>query len=59
MYRGEGQGRKKFKIQPFSDINGNLRVVIGTVAFGMDVDSPVMRLVVHWVPLSDIESYTV
>ena len=32
-------------------------MVIGTIAFGMDLDSPNIRKVIHWGPSSDVESY--
>ena len=32
-------------------------MVIGTIAFGMGLDSPNVRRVIHWGPSSDIESY--
>ena len=35
----------------------NLRIVIGTVAFGMGIDCPDVRQVFHYGPPSDIESY--
>ena len=35
----------------------SLRVVIATIAFGMGVDCPDVRQVIHWGPPSDIEMY--
>ena len=35
----------------------NLRIIIGTVAFGMGIDCPNVRKVIHYGPPSDIESY--
>ena len=37
--------------------NGKLRVVIATIAFGMGLDCPDVRQVIHWGPSHDIESY--
>ena len=44
-------------IQNFTSREGCCRVVIGTIAFGMGLDSPNVRSVMHWGPSSDIESY--
>lgn len=44
-------------IRNFTSPQGCGRVVIGTIAFGMGLDSPNVRAVVHWGPSSDIESY--
>ena len=44
-------------IQNFTPLHGRCRVEIGTIAFGMGLDSPNVRKVVHWGPSSDIESY--
>ena len=40
-------------VQPMSP----LRIVIATIAFGMGVDTPNIRYVVHWGPPEDIEQY--
>lgn len=44
-------------IRNFTLPGGHCRVVIGTIAFGMGLDSPNVRKVIHWGPSSDIESY--
>lgn len=44
-------------IRNFTSPSGHCRVVIGTIAFGMGLDSPNVRKVIHWGPSSDIESY--
>ena len=44
-------------IQNFTSPHGCCRVVIGTIAFGMGLDSPNVRKVIHWGPSADIESY--
>ena len=41
----------------FSDINGKLRIVVATIAFGMGLDCPGVRKIIHWRPPSDLESY--
>lgn len=44
-------------IRNFTLPSGHCRVVIGTIAFGLGLDSPNVRKVIHWGPSSDIESY--
>jgi len=44
-------------IKNFTKPHGCCRVVIGMIAFGMGLDSPNVRKVIHWGPSSDIESY--
>ena len=46
-------GILKAFVQPTSP----LRIVIATVAFGMGVDTPNIRYVVHWGPTEDVEQY--
>ena len=40
---------------PQSD--GTLRVIVATIAFGMGLDCPNIRQVIHWGSSSDVESY--
>ena len=42
----------------YSDPNGTLRIVVATVAFGMGLDCPNVRRVIHWGASNDIEAYT-
>ncbi|XP_003391641.1 PREDICTED: ATP-dependent DNA helicase Q-like SIM [Amphimedon queenslandica] len=44
-------------VASFSSPNSRLRIVIATVAFGMGIDCPNIRQVIHWSPPSDIEAY--
>lgn len=44
-------------LSSFSSPNGRLRVVIGTIAFGMGIDCPNIRQIIHWNPPSDMEAY--
>ena len=44
-------------ISNFTQKNARLRVVIATVAFGMGLDSPNIRRIIHWGAPADIESY--
>ncbi len=41
----------------FCKVDGILRIVIATVAFGMGLNCPDIRRIIHWGPPSDIESY--
>ena len=44
-------------VTEFSKPDGTLRVMIGTIAFGMGLDCPDVRQVFHWGPSNDIASY--
>ena len=44
-------------VQIFTKETSGLRVVIATVAFGMGIDSPSVRQVIHLGPPTDLESY--
>ena len=44
-------------VKSFCDPSGNLRVVICTVAFGMGLDCPNVRNILHWGPSTDLEGY--
>ena len=44
-------------IESFTDPKGTVRIVVATVAFGMGLDTPNVRHVIHWGPPSDIELY--
>lgn len=44
-------------LRSFCDPKGILRVVVATIAFGMGLDCPNVRKVVHWGPSSDVELY--
>ena len=48
---------KESILHSIPDSDGTLRVIIATIAFGMGLDCPNIRRVVHWGPSSDIESY--
>ena len=48
---------KESILNSFSKPNGNLRIVIGTIAFGMGLDCPNVRQIVHWGPSSCMELY--
>ena len=44
-------------ISAFSKPEGTLRIIIGTIAFGMGIDCPDVRQIFHWGASNDIESY--
>lgn len=48
---------KEAIINSFSDPSSHLRIVIATIAFGMGIDCPNVRRVIHWGPSDDIEQY--
>ncbi|XP_003391313.1 PREDICTED: ATP-dependent DNA helicase Q1-like [Amphimedon queenslandica] len=48
---------KKKILHSFSYPNGQLRIVIATIAFGMGIDCPDVHRIIHWGPPSDLESY--
>ena len=41
----------------FTSPDGILRIVVATVAFGMGLDTPNVRHVIHWGPPEDVELY--
>lgn len=41
----------------FTQSDGSLRIVVAAVAFGMGLDVPNIRRVIHWGPARNIESY--
>ena len=48
---------KETIIKNFTTVDSPLRVVVGTIAFGMGLDCPDVRRVIHWGPPSDLEAY--
>jgi len=48
---------KKAILDTFPKRDSVLRVVVATIAFGMGLDCPNVRKVIHWGPSSDVESY--
>ena len=44
-------------LESFSNPDGMLRVVIATIAFGMGLDCPNVRRIIHWGPSNDVEAY--
>lgn len=44
-------------LQSFASSTSRLRIVFATIAFGMGVDIPNIRQIIHWSPPSDVETY--
>ena len=44
-------------IENFTSAEGSCRVLVGTIAFGMALNSLNVCNMIHWGPSSDIESY--
>ena len=44
-------------LKGFCDPYGILRIVVATVAFGLGLDCPNVRQVIHWGPPADVEEY--
>ena len=44
-------------VESFTNVDGVVRVVVATVAFGMGLDSPNVRSVIHWGPPDDLDMY--
>ncbi len=47
----------QFEIKEFTRNESVLCIVIATIAFGMGLNCPNIRRVIHWGPPGDIESY--
>lgn len=48
---------KEAILSAFTNAQSPLRIVVATIAFGMGLDCPNIRRVIHWGMSSDIESY--
>ena len=44
-------------LKMFVNPNGTLRIVFATIAFGMGLDCPNVRRVIHWGASNDVEAY--
>lgn len=50
-------GVKDAILDEFTKPDGSLRIVVATIAFGMGLDAPNVRCVIHWGPSRTIEAY--
>ena len=48
---------KKQIVKSFCDPNGRLRIVVSTVAFGMGLDCPNVKEIIHWGPSCELVNY--
>ena len=48
---------KETILELFCKSDSNIRIVVATIAFGMGLDCPNIRHVIHWGPSGDIEQY--
>jgi ATP-dependent DNA helicase RecQ len=53
-----GMGKEERAATQDAFIKDELKVIIATIAFGMGVDKPNVRLVAHWSPSRSLEAYT-
>lgn len=44
-------------LRSFPNPDSHLRIIIATIAFGMGLDCPNIRRIIHWAPPDDVESY--
>ncbi len=44
-------------LQSFPNPDSHLRIIVATIAFGMGLDCPNIRRIIHWAPPDDVESY--
>ena len=49
--------KKEEVVHSFSEVDGTLRIVIATTAFGMGIDCPDIRCIIHWGVPSNKEEY--
>ena len=58
IFTGSGDLEVKDDIlTQFTTPDGPLRIVVATIAFGMGLDAPNIRRVIHWGPARSIEAY--
>lgn len=58
MYtRASSNDMKKKVLSSFMTLNGTLRIVIATTAFGMGIDCPDIVSVIHYGPPASLEQY--
>ena len=50
--------RTKTKVlASFTELDGFVRIVVATIAFGMGLDTPNVRTIIHWGPPESVEAY--
>ena len=49
---------KDYIMKSFMDPSGAIRAVIATIAFGLGVDCPTIRTLLHWGASKSIDAYT-
>lgn len=49
--------KKEEVLKLFSECNGKLRLIIATTAFGMGIDCPDIRRIIHWGTPATLEEY--
>ncbi|XP_050068482.1 bifunctional 3'-5' exonuclease/ATP-dependent helicase WRN-like [Anopheles maculipalpis] len=52
---GISMGQRKQVLEKF--VNDHVRIIVATIAFGMGIDKPDVRLVIHYGAAKDLESY--
>ena len=58
MYSASTTQAVKDTILPFfTDTNGLIQIVVATIAFGIDLDAPNVRQIIHWGPSDSVEAY--
>ena len=58
MFNGRTRDNvKDVELESFCNPTGCLRIIIATVAFGLGLDCPNVRRIIHWGPSNDIEQY--
>ena len=58
MFTGcTAESTKDSILTSFTEPSGFIRVVVATIAFGLGLDAPNIRTIIHWGPSKDIEAY--
>ena len=57
LTRVQTTDKKEEVLQSFTERDGVLRLIIATTAFGMGIDCPDVRRIIHWGILNTLEEY--